>query len=233
MAYFNELPDISYPSLLPTSNKIEDRVTVKNIFKRSKLRTDVDQAITAFNYYYIQDGYRPDMVAEEVYDDSELDWVILTANNIINIRDQWPLGHNDLHNHIVEKYGSETNILDIHHYETIKIIDEYNRVILDGGSKVDANFTFTFVGTVTSSTGSLIKVKFGGSSANTIIPVAAITNYDYENKLNEEKRRIQILKPEFLSVFITDHQNIMKYTESSDYITNGLKKTYNPRISGA
>tara|TARA_B100000424_G_scaffold62735_1_gene45793 strand:+ start:102 stop:803 length:702 start_codon:yes stop_codon:yes gene_type:complete len=232
MPYFNELPDISYPSLLPTSNKIEDRVTVKNIFKRSKLRTDVDQAITAFNYYYIQDGYRPDMVAEEIYDDSELDWVILTANNIINVRDQWPLGHNDLHNHIVEKYGSETNILDIHHYETIKIIDEYNRVILDGGSKVDANFTFTFVGTVSSTTGSLIKVKFGGSSANTITPVAAITNYNYETKLNEEKRKIKILKPQFLSVFITDHQNIMKYNDSSDYISNTLKGTYNPRSSG-
>ena len=232
MPYFNELPDISYPSLLPASNKIEDRVTVKNIFKRSKLRTDVDQAITAFNFYYVQDGYRPDMVAEEIYDDSELDWVILTANNIINIRDQWPLGHNDLHNHIVEKYGSETDILDIHHYETIKIIDEYNRVILDGGSEVDANFTFTFVGTVSSTTGSLIKVKFGGSSANTITPVAAITNYDYETKLNEEKRRIKILKPQFLSVFITDHQNIMKYNDSSDYISNTLKGTYNPRSSG-
>ena len=232
MPYFNELPDISYPSLLPTSNKIEDRVTVKNIFKRSKLRTDVDQAITAFNYYYIQDGYRPDMVAEEIYDDSELDWVILTANNIINVRDQWPLGHNDLHNHIVEKYGSETNVLDIHHYETIKIIDEYNRVILDGGSKVDANFTFTFVGTVSSTTGSLIKVKFGGSSANTITPVAAITNYDYETKLNEEKRKIKILKPQLLSVFITDHQNIMKYNDSSNYISNTLKGTYNPRSSG-
>ncbi len=232
MPYFNELPDISYPSLLPISNKIEDRVTVKNIFKRSKLRTDVDQAITAFNYYYIQDGYRPDMVAEEIYDDSELDWVILTANNIINIRDQWPLGHNDLHNHIVEKYGSETNILGVHHYETIKIIDEYNRVILDGGSEVDANFTFTFVGTVSSTTGGLIKVKFGGSSANTITPVAAITNYDYETKLNEEKRKIKILKPQFLSVFITDHQNIMKYNDSSDYISNTLKRTYNPRSSG-
>ena len=232
MPYFNELPDISYPSLLPTSNKIEDRVTVKNIFKRSKLRTDIDQAITAFNYYYIQDGYRPDMVAEEIYDDSELDWVILTANNIINVRDQWPLGHNDLHNHIVEKYGSETDILDIHHYETIKITDEYNRVILDGGSEVDANFTFTFVGTVSSTTGSLIKVKFGGSSANTITPVAAITNYDYETKLNEEKRKIKILKPQFLSVFITDHQNIMKYNDSSDYISNTLKGTYNPRSSG-
>ena len=53
MAYFNELPNISYPSLLPSQSKIEERILVKNLFKRSKLRTDVDQAITAFNYYYV------------------------------------------------------------------------------------------------------------------------------------------------------------------------------------
>ena len=57
MAYFEELPNIAYPSLLPTSNKIEDRILVKNIFKRSKLRSDIDQAITAFNYYYIEQAW--------------------------------------------------------------------------------------------------------------------------------------------------------------------------------
>ena len=83
MAYFQELPNISYPSLLPANNKIEDRIPVKNIFRRSKLRSDVDQAITAFNYYYVKESYRPDMVAEEIYNDSELDWVVLTSNNIL------------------------------------------------------------------------------------------------------------------------------------------------------
>ena len=55
MAYFDELPNIAHPSLLPRSNKVEDRIIVKNIFKRAKLREDVDQAITAFNYYQIED----------------------------------------------------------------------------------------------------------------------------------------------------------------------------------
>ena len=59
MAYFQELPNILYPSLLPSRNKVESRVIVKNLFKRSKLRTDLDQAITAFNYYDIKDGMRP------------------------------------------------------------------------------------------------------------------------------------------------------------------------------
>jgi len=219
MAYFQELPNISYPSLLPASNRVEDRIVVKNIFKRSKLRTDVNQSITAFTYYQIREGYRPDMVAEEIYDDSELDWVVLTSNNITNIRDQWPLSHNELYNHILEKYGSEANILGVHHYETKKMVDEYNRTVIPAGLQVDANFTFQY--------------KNYSNSMVTVNPVVSVTNYDYETKLNEEKRKIKILKPQYLSMFITDHQNIMNYTESSDYITNRLKGTYNPRISGA
>ena len=232
MAYFEELPNISQPSLLPDSNKVEDRVIVKNIFKRSKLRTDVDQAITAFNYYYVEDNQRPDVLAQALYGDSELDWVVLTTNNITNVRDQWPLSHNDLNSHLLSKYGSETNILGIHHSETIKIVDEYNREVLKGGLEVDANFTFTFVGTVTSFTGGLIRVNFGGSSSNTVTPVVSITNYDYEVKVNEEKRKIRILKPQFLGAFLTEHRQIMKYKQSSNYISKTLKGTDNPRISG-
>ena len=232
MAYFQELPNISYPSLLPSNSKVEDRIVVKNIFKRSKLRTDVDQSLTAFDYYYVQDKQRPDVLAQDLYADSELDWVILTTNNILNVRDQWPLDNNELHAHMLEKYGSEQNILDIHHFETKKIIDEFNRVILDKGIEVDSNFTFTFIGTVSSSTGSLINVKLGGTSRSTISPIFSVTNYDYENKLNEEKRRIRVLKPQYLGAFISEHKQIMNYGRSSEFISKKLKSTYNPRLSG-
>ncbi len=218
MAYFQELPNISYPSLLLNRNKSEDRIVVKNIFKRSKLRSDIDQAITAFNYYYINEGMRPDMVAQELYDDSELDWVVLTSNNITNVRNEWPLEHNDLHEYMLDKYGSEANISGIHHYETKKIVDEYNRVVVSAGLEVDANFSF--------------KYKNYSNSIVTVNPVVAITNYQYEVKLNDAKRRIKILKPQFVSIFITDHKNIMRYDRSSDYISSKLKSTYNPRISG-
>ena len=232
MPYFNELPDISYPSLLPTSNKIEDRVTVKNIFKRSKLRTDVDQAITGFNYYNIKEGIRPDMVAQELYDNPELDWVVLISNNITNIRNQWPLTHNDLQEHMIDKYGSEANVVGIHHYETIEIIDQYSRLVMQAGLEVDSNFNFQFRGSVVSSTGSLIKLDLGGTSVSKINPVRAITNYQYEAKLNDEKRRIRVLKPTILSAFISEHREIMNYDNSSDYISKKLKGTYNPRITG-
>ena len=218
MAYFEELPNILYPNLLRNQNKIEDRIPVKNIFKRAKLRDDVDQAITAFNYYYVEQGMRPDMVAKDLYGDSELDWVVLTTNNITNVRDQWPLEHNDLHEYMLGKYGSEVNINGIHHYETREILDEYKRVVIPAGLQVDANFTFKYM-------------NYSNSIVN-VNPVSAITNYQYEVKLNDEKRRIKILKPQFLTLFLTDHRNIMSYEKSSDYISDRLKSTYNPRISG-
>ena len=104
-------------------------------------------------------------------------------------------------------------------------------MVLKGGLEIDANFTFTFTGSVTSSTGSLIRVQLTGNS-NTINPVRSITNYDYETKLNEEKRRIRVLKPAYVGSFISEHRQIMKYERSSDYISKTLKGTYNPRTSG-
>ena len=221
MAYFQELPNILYPSLLSSRNKVERRIVVKNLFKRSKLRTDLDQAITAFNYYNIKDGMRPDMVAQELYDNPELDWVVLTSSNITNIRNQWPLNHNDLQEYMLEKYGSEENIAKVHHYETRKIVDEYNRVVMPAGLEVNQNFSFQYL----NFSKQVVKV----------IPsqvVAEITNYQYEAKLNDEKRRIRVLKSEYLSAFISEHREIMTYDKSSDYISKRLKGTYNPRISG-
>jgi hypothetical protein len=218
MGYFQELPNISYPSLLPARNKIEDRIVVKNIFKRSKLRTDVDQAITGFDYYCIEDEQRPDTLALELYDNSELDWVILTVNNITNIRNEWPLNNNDLHAYMLEKYGSEQGILGIHHYETKQIIDEYSRLIMPAGLEVDKDFTF--------------KYKNYTNTIVTVNPVVTITNYDYETRLNEDKRKIRVLKPQYIGAFISEHRQIMNYGRSTDFISKKLKGTYNPRILG-
>ena len=221
MAYFQELPNIAHTSLLPVRNKIEDRIIVKNLFKRSKLRTDVDQAITAFNYYYVEDQQRPDILAQELYGDSELDWVILISNNITNVRNQWPLNHNDLHEYMLEKYGTEARIAEAEIYETRKIVDEYNRVVMPAGLRVDENFSFQYL----NFSGQVIKVL----SSQVVAPV---TNYQYEVRLNDEKRRIRVLKSEYLSAFISEHREIMTYDKSSDYISKRLKGTYNPRISG-
>ena len=212
MAYFRELPNINYVSLLKDKSRNDERLIVKNIFKRAKLRSDIDQAITAFEYYDISENMRPDVVAQNIYGDPELDWVILITNNITNIRDQWPLSNNDLHEYMVEKYGV-TGLTNVHHYETTELKDDNDRILIEAGLQVDGNFT--------------IQVR-----DKTYNPVEQVTNHQYEMDRNEEKRRIKILKSEFVSVFISDLRNAMKYSKSSQYINKSVKESYNPNLSG-
>ena len=218
MGYFKELPNLEYLSQLPDANSNETYITVKNLFKRAKLRTDIVNIITAFQYYQIKDNERPDVVASKLYDDSELDWVILITNNITNIREQWPLSSQDLYYYMIDKYGSDENISGIHHYETTEVKDEYNRLVVPSGLQVDANFSVTYS-------------KLNNAIV-TISPVKSVSNYEYEINENEKKRKIRILKPQYLSVVITDMRNIMRYDRSSQYVNQNTKKTYNPNLTG-
>ena len=247
MAYFEELPNILYPNLLRNQNKIEDRIPVKNIFKRAKLRDDVDQAITAFNYYYVEQGMRPDMVAKDLYGDSELDWVVLTTNNITNYRDQWPLNSVDFQNYIIEKYGSEEALTNVHHYNTELFMDQRGRLIVPEGLRVDSNFDSRYLDEVLQT-----EITMAGETLNPITSVDGVgvvkdadgnqvlssnvfpvTNYQYEVNENDAKRRIRVLKSDYLDIYLADMRRIMKYKKSSDYLTKRLKKVYNPRLSGA
>ena len=216
--YFRELPNISYVSLLPNQNRSDERIEVKNLFKRAKLRTDVDQSVTSFDYYLVQDNERPDIIAQKVYDNADLDWVILVTNNITNIRDQWPLSNNDLYNYCLEKYGSDANIMATHHFETKEIKDRFGRLILKKELIVDENFEFTYA-----------KDDY---STVTVKPAQSVSNYNYEQRLNEDKRKIRVLKIEFLSAFISDFRNIMRHDKSSSFINRSLTSSYNPRETG-
>ena len=91
MGYFRELPDLNYQSFLPHRNGSDEYVRVKNLFRRVKLRDDLKNVFTLFNKYVIEDGARPETVAEELYGKSDLDWVVLMTAGIVNVRDQWPL----------------------------------------------------------------------------------------------------------------------------------------------
>ena len=218
MAYFRELPNISYISRLPDASSNEEYITVKNLFKRAKLRTDIVNIITAFNYYQVEDNQRPEVVASKLYGDPELDWVILITNNITNVRDQWPLCNNDLYNYMIDKYDTEEALSNIHHYETTEVKDEYDRLVVPSGLQVDSNFTVTYT-------------KFN-NTVSTVSPVKQVTNYEYETNINEEKRKIRVLKPAYLSVVITDLRNIMKYDQSSQYLNQTTKQSYNPNLTG-
>lgn len=143
MSYFRELPNFEYVANFPNQSFNTDYVVTKNIFKRAKLREDIANAVTAFEYYQIIDNERPDQVAAKVYDNPELDWVILITNNIININQDWPLDNNSLYKYLIDKYGSDEELGKVHHHETVEFRDEYNRVVIPGGLQVDPVKTLT------------------------------------------------------------------------------------------
>jgi hypothetical protein len=143
MSYFRELPNFEYISNFPNQSFNDDYTITKNLFKRAKLRDDIANAVTVFEYYQIIDNERPDQVAQKVYNDPSLDWVILISNNVTNLNDQWPLDNNSLYKYLLDKYGDDETIAQVHHYETIEVRDSFDRLIIPGGLQVDPQKTIS------------------------------------------------------------------------------------------
>ena len=218
--YFRKLPNLNYPSLLKTRESNVDFVQTKNLFRRVKIREDLFGNFMQFEKYKVVGDERPDNVAEKVYDNDDLDWVILLSNNIIDIKNDWPLTQSQFNEFVNEKYTPQ-QLVSIHHYETLELRDNKNQLILPAGITVDENFNIEYLsGGQIKSTNSLIDGR----------PIKAVTFFDFENDLNDRKRNINILKPDLLGVFIKDFERVMKYDKSSQYVNRKLKQTENPRI---
>ena len=109
MGYFRELPNLRYPSFLSEKTSSLDFVEVKNVFRRVKLRDDLQNNFTVFEKYEIGEGMRPDTLAEELYGNPEFDWIVLTVAGILNVRNEWPLNNRDLYNYCLDKYDDSLN----------------------------------------------------------------------------------------------------------------------------
>ena len=213
MGYFRELPDLRYPSFLPNKTSSLDYVEVKNIFRRAKLRDDLQNNFTIFNKYEIPIGARPDTVAEDLYGSSQFDWVVLTVAGILNVRNEWPLSDRDIYDYSFDKYGESLN--SVKFFETEEVKDSNGRMILPKGKIVDSNFT----------------IPKPGEPNATLNPVVGVSNYEYESRLNEEKRSIFVLREEYLQEFLNDMREMMTYNNSSEYINSKTIQTENTNIT--
>jgi len=215
MAYFQYLPKLRYPSLSKKSDDYEYQ-TVTNLFRRGKVRDDVFNESILFNKYKIEGDDRPDNVAYKVYNDSDLDWIVLLSNNIINIRDEWPMTQLSFENYMQEKYSTTSERYALKHYETSEIRDNDNKLIRPSGIIVSPDsyddYSFEYF-----SNGS-VKIETNTS-------LNPVTYDEYEQRLNEDKRTIYVIKPKFVATVIKDLEKIMKYEESSQFINKNLKKT--------
>ena len=213
MGFFRELPNLLYPSFLPEKTSSLDFIEVKNIFRRVKIRDDLQSSFTVFNKYEIPMGSRPDMVAEELYGVASFDWIVLTVAGILNVRNEWPLSNRDLYNYSLDKYGDSIN--SNRFFETTEVKDSSGRLILPKGKVVDSNFT----------------IPKPDEPTATLNPVVGISNYEYETRLNDEKRNIFILREDYIQEFLEDMRTIMTYDESSEFINGKTIKSQNTNIT--
>ena len=132
--YFRQVPNFDYVNRTAGAQDISNYIEVKNLFKRGRIRPDIFENLTYFTQYDIIGDDRPDNVAQKIYDDPTLDWVILLSNNITNIQSEWPLPQTSLDEILLDKYGTYDKLYSgIHHYETKEIKNIKGGVILAGG----------------------------------------------------------------------------------------------------
>ena len=140
--------------------------------------------------------------------------MLITAG-IVNVNNEWPLNSRELYEFALKKYGANLNATK--EFETIEVRDQRNRLILPAGKIVDEDFSLPNpANPLTNLTGNAVRI--------------GISNYEYETRINEKKRNIELLKPQYLQQFLKDMRKIMKYSKSSQFVNTRLIRTSNVRI---
>ena len=235
MGFFRELPNVTYQT--PLSNRISSNeyILAKNLFRSAKTLDWLRNNVTVFNKFVIEDNDRPDVIAEKLYGDPELDYVVIIIAEITNIKEQWPLTNQQLYEYAENRWGL-TGLNTLHHYETLEVKDNKGRTVLPAGLNVDSQFKID--GPDTKLNGGTWSVVRDNGSITSVDKVEldvsdiaiGVSNYIYEVKLNEEKRKIKVLKEGYLQKFLNDFRRVMRYDRNTQYINPKLIGTENTRI---
>lgn len=231
--YFTFFPSIAYDI---AGKKRTNYQIVTNIFFRLRVIREVLSNFSAYYEYLISDADTPEVLADKVYGDSEAHWIILLANNMIDPQYDWPLNSRDFQKYIIKKYGSIENAqTTYHHYEKVVRREEplsntftEERYIIN-----QANLTSSLSSTFANSRYATYEgayaladvqdvnpINYGFSSGKTVTEITyrnRVTNYDYEVELNDNKRAIKIIKPEYYSQIIREF-DILTQTSRTPYL---------------
>lgn len=171
--YFKSIPNTLYAF---NNTQI---LEVKHIFRRFGFYKTVKDNTRSFDTYTILEGEYPDTVSHKFYGTSDLHWIILIFNGIIDPFGQWPMTHENLLTYVRSKYG---------------IGNEYNNAhwVNAVGKTVDPAYYLGVLNT-------------DGTYTQDITP---LTNYDYEQLINDSKRKIYIPRKEYISKITSEIEKI-------------------------
>tara|TARA_R100000388_G_scaffold50127_1_gene37527 strand:- start:39 stop:713 length:675 start_codon:yes stop_codon:yes gene_type:complete len=218
--YFSNLGDFLYVNRTRDGRNEGDYSLVKNLFKRARLREDIYQDLAFFSKFDVLGDDRPDNVADLIYGDPTLDWVVLLSNNIVNVQSEWPLSQADFNRYITEKYGTEEKLYSgIHHYESREVKANDGTIIIPSGARVSVGQSVSFYDEITDQ--QVIRTDVA----------MPITNYMHEDKLNNDKRNIFLLKPIYLNILFDDIEEIMSNKKgSTQFVSRTLVAGDNIRL---
>lgn len=182
----------NFPTIQHDIKNIGQTVTLTNILRRFIVRSDLQDRTDIFYEYQVQEGDRPDTIADKYYEDSDLAWLVLHFNNIYDPYFEWPLFGKDFTNYIRSKYGS---IPDAH-----REVHEYRQVLNQDSVRYD---------------GTKIKKRYLVVDETTYNTLSendreSISKYDYEVEKNDSKREIRILDKRYLNRVLTEVESILK-----------------------
>lgn len=228
MSYFSKFPKMVY-----TLDEYKTGQVLPDIFRRTKFLSDLTNSFAFYDEYDVKDGETPEIVADLFYNEPTLHWVILQANEIIDPRFDWPLSTYNLQQFVEGKYN---NVNAIHHYVDSDGYQTNANVVLQSSGEFSALSVGDVIRNITNLGNAYITVKTSSSSLNIVVSDGgfqggdvvqlvsnalinsnvtststvsgiAVTNFEYENSLNETKRRIKILKPEIVADIINEFES--------------------------
>ena len=106
MSYFKSFSRINY--------SFDDGDTIKtcvDIVTRVGLKDKIKNFTEMFMDYDVEDGERPEVLADRIYGDPELHWIILISNEIHNQYYDWPMSQRQLNNHADRKHPGSSFFL--------------------------------------------------------------------------------------------------------------------------
>lgn len=216
--YFRYLPNFDYVNRTKDGQNISDYTEVKNIFKRGKLNEDILQNLNYFTKYKIIGDQRPDEIAYKVYGDQNLDWVVMLSNNIMNLETEWPSSQESYDKYLLNKYGSYEVMNQTKHYETNEVRDSEDIIIVPKGLIVPSDWSITF---------------YDNGLQQMIVESSKypVSNLEYEDRIQDSKRNIFLLKPIYIGLIIDNMEEEMPYTSgSTQYISDKLVRGENIRL---
>jgi hypothetical protein len=208
MRYFNSLPFIQ-------TGSNNNSYFLKNLLIRTSLISQLAKNPLLFYTYSIQDGDTPEIIANKYYGDPYRYWIVLIGNpQIKDLRTDWPLTSNQFADYINDKYGvlataaNQTALqytqTTTHHYEkVVTSIDNTTQTTAIKVVEVDQD-TYNSIPLNTNK-----RVFSNGSSVNYTLSRNTVSIYDYENKLNESKRNINLINSIYISQVETQYQALV------------------------